>query len=293
VFIVPALIFAFVGLHLWLVIKHGISETPRSGDVVDKKTYRPAYEDRMKKDGVPFFPDAAWRDMVFCTAMLVGIVLLAVFVGPPLLDNPPDPSLTQADPRPDWYLLWYFAVLAFIPNAIEKYFIIIGPMFAGAILLFFPLFASQGERSPSRRPWAIGIIVLVVLMVGVFWYLGIKSPWSPNFEARPLPAEVVRAESGPVADGAKLFFSKGCLNCHLIEQYGGRRGPNLTTIGDLLTRDQMIIRIANGGVNMPAYAQNMTPGELNDVIAFLQSRSAKNQRAPAETAPLSNGALRN
>jgi uncharacterized protein YaiE (UPF0345 family) len=46
---------------------------------------------------------------------------LAIFVGPPALDKPPDPSILQADPRPDWYLLWYFAVLALIPPKIEGY----------------------------------------------------------------------------------------------------------------------------------------------------------------------------
>jgi ubiquinol-cytochrome c reductase cytochrome b subunit len=274
VFIIPALIFGFIAVHLHLVLRHGISEPPKVGEPVDPKTYRAKYEEHLKKDGVPFWPDAAWRDVVFGFAVIASIALLALVVGPPTLGKPPDPSLLDADPRPDWYLLWYFAVLALIPPSLESYVVVLGPLAIGAVLLVVPLISNTGERSVWRRPWSVGAVVVTVTMIGVLWIQGARSPWSPNFAALPLQADVVGATSGPVSDGARLFHDKGCLNCHLIAGNGGRRGPNLSEIGSLLTKDDLVIRIMNGGRNMPAFAGSLTPAELADLVAFLQSRKA-------------------
>jgi ubiquinol-cytochrome c reductase cytochrome b subunit len=272
VFIMPGFIFAFVGLHLWLVLRHGISEPPQPGKPVDPKTYRQEYNELIKKTGRPFWPDAAWRDVVFCVAMIVAIAWLALVSGAPPLANPPDPSIIDATPRPDWYFMWYFAVLALLPHGTEQYILVGGPLLVGLILIGLPFFFNRGERSPQRRPWAIAIVLMTVVMIATLWVEGVKSPWSPNFNAEPLSPLVVGATDGPVFIGAQLFHAKGCLNCHLVGDDGGRRGPNLTEVGDRLSRDQMVLRIANGGVNMPAYASNLKPTEMDALVAFLQSR---------------------
>jgi ubiquinol-cytochrome c reductase cytochrome b subunit len=272
VFVMPALLFGFIGLHLLLVLRHGISEPPVPGRPVNPRTYRQEYQQLLHKSGKPFWPDAAWRDVVFCALMIAAMVALALVFGPPELGKPPDPSIIAADPRPDWYLLWYFAVLALLPRGTETYFMVLAPLAAGFLLIILPFVSHSGERSPRRRPWAVALVLIVVLSIGTLWISGARSNWSPNFAAQPLSAKVVGASTGPVATGATLFYQKGCLNCHLVAGQGGRRGPDLTRIALKLTKDQMILRIANGGVNMPAFAANLTPQEMNDLIAFLESR---------------------
>jgi len=272
VFVMPALVFAFVGLHLLLVLRHGISEPPKAGQPVDPRTYRRQYQELLKKSGKPFWPDAAWRDVVFAILMIAVVVLLAIVYGPPELGKPPDPSIIGADPRPDWYLLWYFAVLAYLPHGTERYFMVFAPLFAGFVLILLPFVFPKGERSAKRRPLAVALVLMVCLMIGTLWVAGARANWSPNFDVRPLPASVVGRTTGPVAYGASVFYEKGCLNCHLIGSEGGRRGPNLTFVGNKLSRDQIILRISNGGVNMPAFAGNLTTEQLDALVAFLQSR---------------------
>jgi len=156
---------------------------------------------------------------------------------------------------------------------------ILAPVIIGIVLLAAPMLNNRGERAPSRRPWSIAVVLLSVIMIGALWIQGARSPWSPNFDPPPLPEKVVGASGGPVFTGAKAFRDRGCLNCHLIDRYGGRRGPDLTYVGDRLSESDIVIRIVNGGVNMPAFGKILTPEELAQITAFLQSRK---RRMPAE-----------
>lgn len=284
VFVVPAFLFAFIGLHLWLVLRHGISEPPRPNAPVDPATYKEKYHAELERTGVPFWPEGMWRDIIFGTALLLVIGILAWKVGPPPIEKPPDPSILQADPRPDWYLLWYFAMLALIPVKIEGWVMVIFPILIAFVLLLAPIVGNTGERHWTRRPWCIGVVLFVVVMIGSLWIEGWISPWSPNFKAKPLSAAVVGATTGPVARGGRLFYEHACLNCHLIDGYGGRRGPDLTYVADRLTPNDILIRIVNGGGNMPGFGSTLRPQDLNDLLAFLESRRRPGE-PPARLAP--------
>jgi ubiquinol-cytochrome c reductase cytochrome b subunit len=271
VFFIPALVFGLVGLHLALVLRHGISERPKKGDPVDPATYRQKYGELLQKEGVPFWPDAAWRDVVFGAATVATVVILAIIVGPPELGRPPDPSILEAYPRPDWYLLWYFAVLAMAPQNLENVIIVLGPLLFGAFILLVPL-ANRGERSFRRRPWAPMLVIFIWTTIAVFWLAGERADWSPDFNARPLPATIVGQVSPEAAEGAKLFHEKGCEFCHAIAEYGGKRGPDLTQVGGRMTQDQIVARITNGSARMPAYARSLSPQQVQALTAFLMTR---------------------
>jgi len=274
VFVIPGLLFVFIGVHLYMVLHTGISDPPKAGRPVDPATYRAWYKDLLKREGVPFWPDVIWRDIVFSVALVLVIVVVTLILGPSELGQRADPTIIKADPKPEWYFLWYFAVFAVIPPAAQNW-VIVGAPLALALLLFgLPFLSNKGERSPLRRPWAVGIVLLSVVMISTLLLKGLQEPWVPRTEAGPLPAKVVGASSGPVYRGALLFHSAGCEACHNIWGYGGQRGPNLTNVGNRLTTALLTIRILGGGTNMPAYGSILTPRQVGDLVAFLKTRKA-------------------
>ena len=222
--------------------------------------------------GSHFGRDAAWRDVVFGFVVIATVVALALVVGPPKLGRPPDPTIVEASPRPEWYFLWYYAVLTLIPKWSEDWVMILGPALFGAALILLPLVAGKGERSPLRRPWSFVIVAFIMFMIAYYGVVGHIAPWSPRMEAPPLPVQVVGATSGPVADGARVFHEKGCEYCHTISGYGGIRGPDLTYSGDTMTVAQMTTRIYSGATNMPSYNGNLTSDQISVLLAFLSSR---------------------
>ncbi|MGI8634299.1 MAG: c-type cytochrome, partial [Segetibacter sp.] len=170
------------------------------------------------------------------------------------------------------YMLWIYALFALMPPAIESYVMFIGPIIVIVFLFSFPFINNKGERSPIKRPWAIAGVIATVVIVGLLLVLGNNADWSPHFKTKKLPASVVNSADITVLAGSNLFYDKGCLYCHKVQNYGGNVGPDLTHVARRLNEQQMKIRIINGGDNMPAYGPSLKENELKELVAFLKSR---------------------
>jgi ubiquinol-cytochrome c reductase cytochrome b subunit len=260
-----------------MVLRHGISEEPKPGTpgaFVDKATYRPAYEERMKKKGVPFFPDAAKRDMVFCGIMLIVLVAVAAWYGPIGPSPRPDPANILVNPRPDFPFLWIFAVLALLTPAVEDYLIIVAAPIALLALFMIPFLAGTGARSPSARPIAALSVVLLITGLAVLSWLGTTSPWSPHMQAwtsDAVPPQFVANRTPLELQGAIVLQHSQCRNCHAIDGLGGDRGPDLAAVALRLSRDQLIRQVQQGDGNMPAFGKNLSAAETDALASFLHT----------------------
>ena len=119
VFVIPGLLIGFVSLHLLMVLKLGINEWPMPGRMVRRSTYVQEYHELTHKDGVPFVPDAVWKDMFFSAAIIVCVMACAAYFGPFGPSGYPDPTIIQTIPKPDFFFLWLYAMLALLPPAME------------------------------------------------------------------------------------------------------------------------------------------------------------------------------
>jgi ubiquinol-cytochrome c reductase cytochrome b subunit len=286
VFVVPGLLIAFVSVHLLMVIKLGINEWPMPGRVVRKATYLKEYHELTKKDGIPFVPGAVWKDLFFGGFILLSIAACAIYFGPFGPSGPPNPTIIQTAPRPDFFFLWLYAVLSFLPPSMETPALLIGPVVGILALLLLPIVFGEGEKSWRRRPMAVLTILFVAVVLGTFTRLAEHTPWSPVMDAWsgiPIPSEFLDHRTALERQGALVFQVKQCHNCHSLDNQGGKRGPTLDAVAVRLTPDRLIRQVIQGGGNMPAYGKNLSPAETTALVAFLETLHPAGQ-SPARDA---------
>jgi ubiquinol-cytochrome c reductase cytochrome b subunit len=274
VFVIPGTLLGLLAIHLWLVVKLGVSTPPAPGRTVKPDSYHAEYEEELKK-GLPFAGEAMAKDAFFSALAVIIVMLLAAYLGPKGPSGPPDPTLGGANPRPEWPFLWLFALLALSPPSAETFIMLIFPAVLIGILLLIPFLSNRGERAPSRRPVAVLTVLVAFTMWATLTYEGATAPWSPvmdGWSGDPVPVNLVKASTPRQLQGSIVFQNKDCRNCHALEGIGGKRGPDLTDVGSRLTVDQLIDQVSNGtpgGGNMPAYGKQIDPNEMTALVDFL------------------------
>src|SRR5262245_26326491 len=286
VFVVPGLLIGFVRLHVLMVLTLGIHEWPMPGRVVRRATYMAEYHALTKSDGAPFVPYAIWKDLFFAGAVLLAVAACAAIWGPFGPTGRPDPTIIQTVPKPDYFFLWLYALLSLLPPSLETPALLIGPVIAILGLLLLPFLSGEGEKSWRRRPIAVVTVLLIAVTRGTFTRLAEVAPWSPHMNAwsgDPVPESMLRGTTALERQGALVFQVKQCRNCHALGESGGERGPRLDTVALRLTQDQLIRQVIQGGGNMPAYGNNLSPAETTALVAFLVTLHPPG-RAPAREA---------
>src|ERR1700755_1771016 len=134
VFVIPGLLIGFVCLHLLMVLKLGINEWPMPGRLVKKDTYTAEYHELTKKDGAPFVPYAVWKDLFFAAFILLAVAACALYFGPFGPTGRPDPTVIQTAPKPDYFFLWLYGLLSYLPPSIETPALLSGPVVVSAFL---------------------------------------------------------------------------------------------------------------------------------------------------------------
>src|SRR4030066_2110022 len=164
----------------------------------EKQEYLEKYHEE-KENGVPFYPDIIFKDVVVSFFVFLIIIGLAYVVGAPL-EGRANPADTSYTPRPEWYFLFLFQLLKYFPGKLEVVGAVVIPTLVLLVLFLLPLLDRNPKRHFLDRPIVIGTTLLAVVGIITLTILALR-------EAPP-PAQTTQGD--PVA----LLYSQNCSPCH-------------------------------------------------------------------------------
>jgi ubiquinol-cytochrome c reductase cytochrome b subunit len=244
-----------------------------------KQEYKQKYE-QAKQDGVKFWPDIIYKDLLVSFGLFILLVGLVAFIGihP---EAKADPSDTSYIPRPEWYFLFLFEFLKFVPGKIEWVGTTLIPALAVLALLALPFLDKNHLRHWKNRLTGISIMGVVVLgMVGLTVRSVITTPeQTEGSAANTIQEQMVLGQE---------IYSVYCVECHgpdgeggIIAGVEGLEGVDLKSISskdEMYTRsDETLENIAAFGqqdLGMPpyglAYGGELKKTELESLVTFMR-----------------------
>lgn len=119
------------------------------------------------QETIPFAPDHVISEATAVILLLAFFTLLAIFV-PTHLDIKVDPASTPVGIKPEWYFLFLFEFLHFVPTLVGTLLPVVGLAF----LAFLPWIDRNPARNPKKRPLAMAIFFFLMLGIFVLSYMG-------------------------------------------------------------------------------------------------------------------------
>jgi ubiquinol-cytochrome c reductase cytochrome b subunit len=285
VLLVPAAIFAFVALHVYLFRAAGAAG-PINEDPVSPQ--QPAET---------FYPRQVVIDAIFALAIILVLAVLAVW-WPFELGPNANPADTRYLPRPEWYYIPIFQWLKYWPGSVSFIGIVIIPGLIAFAFASLPFFDRKLDRRPWRRPIAVCCYVFVFLAL---FGLGAMSYWgdrrNPGYAAQLVAQERDTAEymhqpfkpevsstavagaspatADPLAAKGKLIYeSQSCNACHGDAGAGTPAAPALAGIGQRMSKEQLAALLESPTPKMVAGGMsplNLPKENLDALSSYLAS----------------------
>lgn len=219
-----------------------------------------------------FWPNFLLKEWMVGAVFLIGFLCLTV-AHPSPLERIADPTDTSYIPLPDWYFLFLYQLLKYSyasgPYTVVGAIIIPGLAF-GALLLA-PFLDRGPERRPSKRPVAVGMMLLTLAaIIFLTWESVVTHDWEAAAEQGKIRAEV---EIDKNAEGYKILEANTCLTCHGENLQGGPAAPSL--VGTGLSPEEVADIAKNGKGGMPAGIFKGTDEELQKLAEFVAGLKAE------------------
>ena len=218
--ILPASLIGLVVVHIYLFRKHGIH----------------VKEPRPKKDSY-FWPDQILKDAIACLAVLLAVVALTIYFRGAPLGPPADPA-NEFPARPEWYFLFLFQLLKYVPAFWGA---VIIPAFLALWIFLQPFIgASRSGHQINIGFWWTLLAGSVALTLLAFSEDRSNVRHAAAIEEANWQADRVLAiveEQGIPPAGAvtllredhqnrgRVLFAAHCASCHRYQGHDGRGYP--------------------------------------------------------------------
>jgi ubiquinol-cytochrome c reductase cytochrome b subunit len=272
VLLLPPATMLLIGLHVYLVRKHGVAPQPSD-------------EGKPKKS---FYPGQVFKDTVAIFIAFAILFTMAIAVRVPL-EQLADPTDTAYIPRPEWYFLFLFQTLKLFEGPLEVVGAVVLPGLAVLTLVLVPFIDRSRVVHVTKRTTAIGIVVLAA--IGWAGLTGTAIATTPK-EALTTgvdyaaPTDWLQLTPEEMA-GVAYFRQENCESCHAIGNKGMAIGPDLTKtrirkdVAGLIQHFKMPPAVRPGS-SMPPI--QLTDAQLANLAAFLLKLNERNASA-LENAP--------
>lgn len=265
VLLLPPLTMLLIGLHVFLVRRHGVAPVP--GDELKPK----------KK----FFPEQVFKDTVAIFVAFAILFTLAIVVRVPL-ERMADPSDSSYIPRPEWYFLFLFQTLKVFEGPLEVVGTVILPTVAILALILTPFIDRSKMVRVRQRTLAMGIVALAAIGWGGLTLAAIRST--------PAQTEAASIDfSGPVQwrqlqpaelSGIHYYRDQNCGVCHNVTAGGeAKAGPNLLNTGRRHDKEWMLLHFKEPQKTSPdstMTAVNLSVAQMNDLAASMAALTPDN-----------------
>jgi len=280
--VLPPLMMVLIGIHIYLVRKHGVAPAP--GDNAPRER---------------FFPKQIFKDTVGVFVAFMILFVLALTAKVPL-EKLADPTYTPLNTRPEWYFLFLFQFLKLFGGSMEAIASTVIPGLAVLTLFLVPFIDRGPMVRLGKRIFAFGVIAFSALA-----WTGLTVAAVVTTPADTEPASTAGGQGSQVAAwqqlspqalaGLSIFRRENCKACH---QPGGKRGigPSLTKIPAAHHTDAwMIPHFKNPAQVVPGSSMppvQLSDAQLNALSEFVLKLDPQNEAALMDAPdPVVQGAL--
>jgi ubiquinol-cytochrome c reductase cytochrome b subunit len=263
--LLPAVTVLLIGVHIYLVRRHGIT--------------RPAFDDRPDRK---FHPEQTFKDTTAVFVAFVILFALALFARVPL-ERLADPTDSTYIPRPDWYFLFLFQTLKLFKGTLEPIGSFLLPTLGVGLLFILPFVDHGRVRRVRERTVAITLTLAAYIGWGTLTAAAIVgTPRQNTKELNTAGSAQQWTELSPEElAGIGYFRREHCESCHNLVNGEPKPGPDLAQ-AHRRTAEWLIEHFRNPGQIIPG--SNMPPIHLTDVqlnvlSAFLLKLTPENAKA--------------